>query len=44
MDKFIADIAKEIILLKTLNSFSPRFSFFTNPALLGFFDKNVEMP
>jgi hypothetical protein len=43
MDEFIVNIAKGIILLGTLNSFSPRFFFFFDPALLGFSSKSVEM-
>jgi hypothetical protein len=33
-----------VILLKALNSLSPRSSSFLNPALLGFSDKNVKVP
>jgi hypothetical protein len=47
MDEIISDLPeisqKEIILLKTLNSFLPRFSSFLNPAFLGFPDKNVKV-
>jgi hypothetical protein len=35
IDKLTVDIAKGIILLKTLNSLSPRSFSFINPALLG---------
>jgi hypothetical protein len=44
MDELAADVVKEIILLRALNSLSPQFFFFINSALLGFFDRNVKMP
>jgi hypothetical protein len=44
MDELAADITEGVILLGILNSFSPRSSFFTDLALLGSFNKNIEMP
>jgi hypothetical protein len=44
MDEFVATIIEGIILLRALNSPSPRFSSFLNPALLGFPGRSVEMP
>jgi hypothetical protein len=44
IDKLAADIIKGIgILLKALNFFSFRSSFFINPAFLGISNKNVKV-
>jgi hypothetical protein len=43
IDKFIITVIEGVILLKALNSLSPRsFSFF-NPAFLGFPGRSVEV-
>jgi hypothetical protein len=43
IDEFVIIIAERVILSEALNSSSPRFSFFFNPALLGFSNKSVKV-